>query len=74
MDLNELVITQQQSNWSWIATVGSYVDVQTAQMFAGLTHMLTVFLTIILASEVAIIVYVHFSINTFAQETLNTLR
>ena len=49
MDLNELVTMQQQSYWSWIATVGSYIDVQTAQMFACLTHMVSVFLAIIIA-------------------------
>jgi len=74
MDLDALVTTQQQSYWSWIAMVGGYIDVQTAQMFAGLTRMLTVFLAIILAAEVAIVVYVHFRINTFAEETLNALR
>jgi hypothetical protein len=73
MDLDELVTTQQQSDWSWIATGGSYIDFQTAQMFAGLTYVLAVFLAIILASEVAIVIYVHFRINTFAKETLNTL-
>jgi len=74
MDLNELLTTQQQSYWSWIATVGSYIDFQTAQMFAGLTYILAVFLAIILASEVAIVVYIHFRTDTFAEETLNTLR
>jgi len=74
IDLDALVITQQQSTWSWIATVNGYLDVQTAQMFAGLTRMLTVFLAIILAAEVAIVVYVHFRIKTFAEGTLNMLR
>ena len=73
MDLNELVTIQQQSYWSWIATVGSYIDLQTAQMFAGLTYMLTVFLKIILALEMAIVVYIHFRTDTFAEKTLNTL-
>ena len=74
LDLDELVTTQQQSYWSWIATVDTYIDFQTAQMFAGLTYILAVFLAIILASEVAIVVYVHFRINTFAKETLTTLQ
>jgi hypothetical protein len=74
MDLDALVTTQQQGYWSWIATVDGYIDAHTAQMFAGLTWMLAVFLAIILTAEVAIVVYVHFRINTFAEETLNTLR
>jgi hypothetical protein len=74
MDLDTLVITQQPSYWSWIATVDGYIDFQTAQMLAGLTLMLAVFLAIILVAEVVITVYVHFRINTFAEETLNALR
>jgi hypothetical protein len=73
-DLDALVTTQQQGYWSWIATVNGYVDVQTAQMFAGLTRMLAVFLAFILAAEAAIVVYVQFKINTFAEETINALR
>jgi hypothetical protein len=73
MDLDALVTTQQQSTWSWIATVNGYLDFHTAQMFAGLTLMLTIFLAIILAAEVAIVVYVHFRINNFAEETLKPL-
>ena len=74
MDLDVLVTTQQPSYWSWIATVNGYIDVQTAQTFAGLTRMLAVFLAIILAAEVAIVVYVQSKINTFAEETLNALQ
>lgn len=73
-DLNALVATNQQGYWSWIATVDGYVDVQTAEMFAGFTWILAVFLAIILAAEVAIVVYVQIKINMFAEETLNTLR
>ena len=74
VDLDTLVATQQQGYWSWIATVDGYVDVQTAETFAGLTRMLAVFLAFILAAEVAIVVYVQFRMNTFAEETLNALR
>jgi hypothetical protein len=73
-DLDVLVATKQQGYWSWIATVDGYVDVQTAEMFSGLTRMLAVFLAIILAAEVAIVVYVQTKINTFAEETLNALQ
>jgi hypothetical protein len=74
MDLDALVTTQQQSYWSWIATVDGYIDFQTAETFAGLTRMLAVFLAIIIAAEVVIAVYVHSRINAFAEETLNALR
>jgi hypothetical protein len=74
MDLDTLMITQEHSYWSWIATVDGYIDFQTAQSFAGLTRMLAIFLAIILVLEVVITVYVHFRINAFAEETLNELR
>ena len=74
MDLDAFMITQQPSYWSWIVTVDGYIDFQTAQSFAGLTRMLAVFLAIIIAVEMVIVVYVHFRINAFAEETLNALR
>jgi hypothetical protein len=74
MDLDAFMITQQPSYWSWIVTVDGYIDSQTAQMFAGLTLLLAIFLAIILILEVVITVYVHFRINAFAEETLNALR
>ena len=63
-----------QGFWGWIATVNGYVDTQTAQMFAGLTRMLAVFLAFILTAEAAIVIYVHSKINTFAEETLKALQ
>jgi hypothetical protein len=72
-DLDTLVAAQHQGYWSWIATVDGYVDVQTAELFAGFTRVLAIFLAIILAAEVAIVVYVQRKINTFAEETLNAL-
>jgi hypothetical protein len=74
VDLDALVATQQQGYWSWIATVDGYIDAQTAELFAGFTRLLAVFLAIILAAEVAIVVYVQSKINMFAEEALNTLR
>ena len=73
MDLDALVVTQQPSYWSWIVTVGGFIDFETAETFAGLMRMLTVFLGIILAMEVVIVVYARSKINAFAEETLNAL-
>ncbi len=74
IDMDSIGATQQQSYWSWIATVNGYVDLQIAQMLADLTRMLAAFLAIILAAEAAIVFYVQFKINTFAEETLNALQ
>jgi hypothetical protein len=73
-DLDAFITTQQPSYWSWLVTVDGYADFQTAQMFAGLTLMLAVFLIIIIAIEIAISVHVHFRLNLFAEETLSELR
>ena len=53
---------------------GGYIDFQTAQMLAGVTRMLAVFLVIIIIVEAVVAVYVHFKINVFAEETLRELR
>ncbi|MDX1813714.1 MAG: hypothetical protein R3319_02895 [Candidatus Bathyarchaeia archaeon] len=73
-DLDAFMATQQPSYWSWLVTVDGYADFQTAQMFAGLTFMLAVFLIIMIAIEMAVLVHVHFRINVFAEETLSELR
>jgi hypothetical protein len=73
MDLEAFMITQQPSYWSWIASVDGYIDFQVGQMFASLTKVLTLFLVIILAVEVGVVVYAHFRINSFAEESLKEL-
>ena len=75
IDLDSSVTAQQSSYWSWLVTVdGGYIDFQTAQMLAGVTRMLAVFLVIIIIVEAVVAVYVHFKINVFAEETLRELR
>jgi hypothetical protein len=73
MDLEAYMITQKPSYWSWIATVDGYTDFQMAQTFVSLTQMLAAFLAITLALEIIVAVYVHFKINEFAEESLNSL-
>lgn len=63
--------TQQPSYWSWLVTVDRYIDFQTAQMPAGLTRSLAVFLVVSIAAEVVIAIYAYFKINVFAEETLS---
>jgi hypothetical protein len=75
IDLDLSVTTQQSSYWSWLVTVdGGYIDFQTAQMLAGVTRMLAVFLAIIIIVEAVVAVYAYFRINVFAEETLSGLR
>ena len=72
-DLDAFVASQQPSYWSWLVTVDGYVDFQTAQMLAGLTRVLAVFLVIIIAAEVVIAVYAHHRINVVAEKNLSAL-
>ena len=75
IDLDSSVVTQQSSYRSWLVTVdGCYIDFQWAQMFAGLTRMLAVFLAIILVIEAVVTVYAYFRVKAFAEETLSELR
>ena len=71
IDLDSLVTIQQQSYWSWIATVNGYIDVQIAQNLANFMQMLAAFLVFMIATEVVVVVYVQSKINAFAEESLN---
>jgi hypothetical protein len=74
-DLDSTVTTQHSSYWSWLVTIdGGYVDFQAAQMLAGVTRMLAIFLALIIIAEAAIAVYAHFKTNVFVEETLSGLR
>ena len=74
IDLDSSVTTQHSSYWSWLVTVdGGYVDFQAAQMLAGVTRILAIFLAIIIIVEVAVAVYAYFKINMFVEETLSEL-
>jgi hypothetical protein len=73
-DLDALMVTQQSSFWSWLVAVDGYTDLQTAQILAGLTRILAIFLAIIIALEAVIVVYAHLRINAFAEENLSELR
>jgi hypothetical protein len=73
-DLDAFMVMQQPSYWSWLVTVDGYPDFQMAQMLAGLTFMVAVFLVIMIAIEMAVLVNVHFRINVFAEEILSELR
>ena len=68
-----LWLTQNPRFWSWLVTVNGNIDFQVAQAFVNLTKALAVFLSIIIVSEIAIVVYVHSGIDQFAKQILNSL-
>ncbi len=69
-DLAAFLETGQFSTWSWIASVGSYVDYDLGESFVGLTRMLAAFLSIIIAAEIVIALYARSRIDGFAKNVL----
>ena len=52
---------------------GSNVDLAAAKVFVNLTGGLAGFLSLIILLEAAIVVYAHFKIDAFTEESLKTL-
>lgn len=69
-DLTGFLDTGRPSTWSWIASVGSYVDYTLGESFVSLTRMLAAFLSIIIASEIVIALYARARIDLFVKEVL----
>jgi hypothetical protein len=72
-DLSAFIVTRVPSFWSWLVIVGGNVDLVAAQVFVNLTWGLTVFLSVIILLEGAIVVYVRSKIDAFTQDALNQL-
>ena len=70
MDLDTFLVTGQPSVWSWIASVGNFVDYQLGDSFVNLTRVLALFLSAMIAIEVVIAFYAHSRIDVFAKEAL----
>lgn len=70
MDLAAFLDTGRYSTWSWVASVGSYVDYELGESFVGLTRMLAGFLSAIIAAEVVIVFYARSRIDVFVKEVL----
>jgi hypothetical protein len=72
-DLSAFMVTREPSFWSWLVTVGGNLDVAVAHAFINLTWGLTVFLSVIILLEAAIVVYAHYRVDLFTQEALKQL-
>lgn len=68
IDLAAFLDTGRFSTWSWIASVGSYVDYTLGESFVGLTRMLAAFLSVIIAAEILIALYARSHIDLFVKE------
>jgi hypothetical protein len=72
-DLTTIMITHQNSFWSWLVTVEGIVDLIAARAFVSLMWGLAAFLSVIIILEALIVVYVRSKIDAFTGEILNQL-
>lgn len=73
LDLNSFVVTGKPTFWSWIVTANGSVRFSVAEAFGNLARSLAIFLSVVIALEIAIVLYVHAGIERFSQETLEAL-
>ena len=67
-DLNTFIVTHRVSFWSWLITINGTTDFQVGAAFVGFTKSLALFLSVIIAVEVAIFVYVKAKLDGFARD------
>lgn len=73
LDLGKFMVDGGQSFWGWIITVGDQVEFQAGEAFINLAYGLTVFLSVIIVLEFAIVVYARSKIEVFVEEALSQL-
>jgi len=72
-DLNAFITTRNPTFWSELISNGDTVNLTAAHSLINLTWGLTVFLSIVILLEAAIVVYARSKIDLFTKETLNQL-
>jgi hypothetical protein len=70
-DLSKFMVDGNPSFWSWIITVGGKAEFQTGEAFVNLAYGLTVFLSVVIVLEFAIVVYARSKIEVFVEEALS---
>ena len=73
MDLGKFIVNGDQSFWGWIITSGDQIEFQAGEAFINLAYGLTVFLSVIIALEIAVVVYARSKIEGFIEEVLSQL-
>ncbi len=74
VDLNIYMSTNNSSVWSWLIGEGGSVNVLAGRAFINLAWEMSVFLLVVIVLEVAIVIYVKFRIDGFAELVLDSLR
>ncbi len=70
IDLAHFLDTSRATTWSWIASVGTYVDRTLGEYFVAFTRMLAGFLTAIILAEIAILFYARSRVDLFMKEVV----
>jgi hypothetical protein len=73
MDLGKFMVDGGQSFWSWIIISGDQVEFKAGEAFVNLAYGLTVFLSVIIVLELAIVVYARSKIEWVIEEALSQL-
>ena len=71
LDLENSILTENPSFWSWVATYANTINFTALQSFSNLSKLLFFFIIIVLLVESVIVIYSYFKINIIAEETLN---
>jgi hypothetical protein len=72
-DLGTTALSNLPGYWGWLVTVNGNVDLVAAQTLVRLTWGLAGFLSLVIALEVAIVVYVNAKIDAFTEEALEKM-
>jgi hypothetical protein len=72
-DLEAFLVSGNPTFWSWLVTSGGHVELQAGEAFVNLTWGLAIFLSAVIALELAILVYACQKIETFAQEIVSAV-
>jgi hypothetical protein len=72
-DLGTTALSNLPGYWSWLVTVNGNIDLVAAQTLVRLTWGLAGFLSLVIALEVAIVVYVNARIDDFTEEALEKM-
>jgi hypothetical protein len=71
LDLSVFLVNDNPSFWSWLVTVQGHIEKQAGEAFVNLAWGLAIFLSIIIALELAVYVYARSKIDLFAQSILS---
>jgi hypothetical protein len=73
LDLSSFMVDGNPSFWSWLVTAREHVEFSAGEAFINLAWGLTIFLSVVIALEIAVFFYCRAKIEAFAEEILSQL-